>query len=195
MALKINLGKPLFEQQSVREMLNLCSEESNLKVSLESLVKLARFIIQVELLECGRSENDLEGLRLEQVESKKSVTQARGNLFFEWKQLPDVELASKGGFKTMDEEISASKEENTSDARHTLKPLLPVSIEFLNNLSHRLDETVADSSSNTNLNTFLKFKSSPLFVLSQGGCCGDVLCSDKTTHCVDKSKAPDKASV
>ena len=146
----ISLDQPLLEQESVREMLNLLTEEVNPKVNLEDILKVARSVIQDELVRCERAQTELLGLRV-------NCTSHRGSdygeaLSIEWGQLME-DLENIGA----------------SNAKDTPSVQLPIESTFLGDLGGRLEEMSSKTSSGlVNISMLLRF--SPSTTTSVGGC-------------------------
>jgi hypothetical protein len=87
----INLDQPFLEQQFVRELLYLTTEELSPKVRLDDLLKVARVAICTELLRCGCAESDLTGLSLGYTVSNPQDETLQKTYSVDWK-LPPVSM-------------------------------------------------------------------------------------------------------
>jgi hypothetical protein len=174
----ISLDQPLLEQQSVREMLNLRPEEVNPKVSSEDLLKIARTVIQDELIRCECDEKELLGLRIEYKTSKNSDSQTQEEFSTSWNALSS---SLNSEMRIMESEV-----QNVEDAQELAVQPLPISSEFLGHLATRVNDVLVDTLPRIELtNLFWNFVSSP---------CSDCSCrkSDNYYYCCDEGKTSSK---
>jgi len=181
MPCNISLNQPLLEQQSVQEMLSLPNEKADPKVSLENLLSIAQKLIRSELVDCGFDESELMSINLEFA--------APGEV-----NIPEKELnipASKP--------LATESEESLDSSQEIVRQPLPISKQFLANLSTRLDEMAASASSNSSpVHLNFNFASSAVSV-GRGACtCGgryayksrDPVVCDTGKECVDPDLSP-----
>lgn len=172
MSHNISLDQPLLEQESVREILNLPTEDVNPKVSLEDILKIARSAIQFELVNCERASTELLGLRV-YCTSHGSSDYGEA-LSIEWGQLME-ELENIGD----------------SDATDTPSIQLPIESKFLGNLGGRLEEMSTKTSSElADISMLTRF--SPSATLGVGNCDKDgyIKGSNPKVSCVPVSTFP-----
>lgn len=155
----ISLDQPLLEQESVREMLNLLTEEVNPRVNLEDLLKIAQTIICFELVECGCNENELTGLRLHYTVINPKDENLQKTYSIEWR-LPQV---------ATDDSLPNSEPETSINS----KP--PIEDKFFSRLSERIEEARMNSgagstSRSTLSSTFRNASTHTEYKCEQGRC-------------------------
>jgi hypothetical protein len=171
----ISLEQPFLEQESVREILNLPTEDVSPKVGLEDILKIAQSAIQSELVNCGRAPTELIGLRVYCTSHESS----------DYREAPSSEW---GQLIKEPENISAS------DAKDTPSIQLPIASKFLGDLGGRLAEMSTKTSSDlANVSMLLSF--SPSTTLGVGNCDKDgyIKGSRPKVPCVPPSTAPSKS--
>jgi len=126
MPCNVSLDSPLLEQQSVRKMLNWVTEGVSESVKLEDLIKIARTVIQSELVDCGCDENELTGLKLSYTVTHPEDESLKKVYLSEWNS-PLVEMA-------------AHSTENKPEEGKTPEPKSPISTQLMSTLFTRLDE-------------------------------------------------------
>jgi hypothetical protein len=171
----ISLAQPLIEQESVREILNLPTEDVNPKVSLEDILKIAQSAVQSELVNRGRAPAELLGLRVYCASHESS----------DYREAPSIEW---GQLIEEPENISAS------DAKDTPSIQLPIESKFLGDLGGRLAEMSTKNSPDLgNVSMLLSF--SPSTMLGVGNCDKDgyIKGSKPKVRCVPQSAGPSKS--
>jgi hypothetical protein len=119
----ITLEQPLLKQQAVKDLLSLNSilEDINLQVSLRDTIKLARHILESELVKCGCEPAELVGLRVNYTAYGETNSQEE-ILSIEWERVLD---------KLEEDKPTGSSPSSTK---------LPIQSQFLSDLGGRLKE-------------------------------------------------------
>jgi len=164
----ISLDQPLLEQESVREILNLLTEEVNPRVNLEDVLKVARTIIRAELVACNCAPNELLSLRINHVvssiESQNEVTS------IEWRQLI----------------------EKVDDTESTSELQSPIASKFWTNLGIRIKEmSTATSLKPTDFSMLSNFSSFAAIGVDDCDADGFVPGSNPKQKCYSTSKPID----
>lgn len=127
----INIDTSFIRQEAVREFLQLPSTEDLLKIKLIDFIEIAKAVITDQLIASGYSEQELTGFRLEYHVSKTENQEDVEVYSCEWNKLPHTEKSSNNQLMLLEEQPEINPDDYA-----------PLSLEFLEKFSDRIDEAV-----------------------------------------------------